>query len=86
MLPTLPIPAPRCGDQVVHIGSRGEPVRALMLRLTQPFNLTGHPAISLPCGTMAGGLPCGLQLVGRINRTGSLLAVAQACEEALRSA
>ena len=86
VLPTLPIPAPRFGDQVVHTGAGAEPVRALMLRLTQPFNLTGHPAISLPCGATAGGLPCGLQLVGRINRTDGLLAAAEACEEALRSA
>jgi aspartyl-tRNA(Asn)/glutamyl-tRNA(Gln) amidotransferase subunit A len=83
VLPTLPIPAPRFGDTSVTVGGRTEPVRALMLRLTQLFNLTGHPAISIPCGTTAAGLPCGLQLVGRINRTEELLAVARACEEAL---
>jgi len=86
VLPTLPIPAPRFGDQMLQVGVRAEPVRALMLRLTQLFNLTGHPAISLPCGATADALPCGLQLVGRINRTDGLLAVAHACEEALRAA
>jgi Asp-tRNA(Asn)/Glu-tRNA(Gln) amidotransferase A subunit family amidase len=68
------------------IGGRTEPVRALMLRLTQLFDLTGHPAISIPCGTTAAGLPCGLQLVGRIGRTDDLLAVALACEEVMRPA
>jgi aspartyl-tRNA(Asn)/glutamyl-tRNA(Gln) amidotransferase subunit A len=84
VLPTLPIPAPQLGAQTVRVGSRTEPIRAMMLRLTQLFNLTGHPAISLPCGTTADGLPCGLQLVGRINRTDGLLAVAHVCEEILR--
>jgi aspartyl-tRNA(Asn)/glutamyl-tRNA(Gln) amidotransferase subunit A len=52
-----------------------------MLRQTQLFNLTGHPAISLPVSTP--GLPVGLQLVGRLDDTASLLAVAAACERIL---
>ena len=35
-----------------------------MLRLTQLFNITGHPAISIPCGLTGEWMPCGLQLVG----------------------
>ena len=54
----------------------------MMLRLTQLFNLTGHPAISLPCGNTPDGLPCGLQLVGRRQATVDLLAVALSCETA----
>ena len=61
VLPTLPIPAPPLGATTVNVAGAEEPVRNLMLRLTQLFNLTGHPAISLPCGRTTGGLPCGLQ-------------------------
>ena len=50
-----------------------QPLRPLTLRLTQLFNLTGHPAISLPCGETPDGLPCGLQLVGRRQQTAELL-------------
>jgi aspartyl-tRNA(Asn)/glutamyl-tRNA(Gln) amidotransferase subunit A len=57
------------------------PIRAVMLRLTQPFNLTGHPAISLPLPV--DGLPIGLQLVGRLGNTLGLLRVAAACEPVL---
>jgi aspartyl-tRNA(Asn)/glutamyl-tRNA(Gln) amidotransferase subunit A len=80
MLPTLPLPAPTIGATKVQIGERTELVRALMLRLTQLFNLTGHPAISLPCGATASGLPCGLQLVGARGGTENLLATAAAVE------
>ncbi len=51
-----------------------------MLRCTQPFNLSGHPAISVPCGTTAAGLPVGLQIVGKTGRTLDLLRIARAIE------
>jgi len=80
ILPTLPIPAPPVGASTVPVGSGTEPVRNVMLRLTQPFNLTGHPAISIPSGRTAGGLPCAVQLVGCRMQTDALLKVALACE------
>ena len=80
VLPTLPIAAPLIGASTISIGGKDEPIRPLMLRLTQLFNLTGHPAISLPCGNTSDGLPCGLQLVGRRDQTPSLLSVALSCE------
>lgn len=82
VLPTLPIVAPPLGATEVTMDN-GEPlpVRAAMLRLTQLFNMTGHPAISLPVPTS--GLPVGLQLVGRRDRTEQLLAVATTCERVL---
>ena len=50
-------------------------------RNTQPFNYTGHPAVSVPCGRLD-GLPVGLQLVGRHFDDALLLRVAQAVERA----
>ena len=83
MLPTLPIPAPPIGAETVIVNGKEEPVRALMLRETQLFNVSGHPAISIPCGVTSHGLPVGLQLVGHRNRTEALLAVATACARQL---
>jgi aspartyl-tRNA(Asn)/glutamyl-tRNA(Gln) amidotransferase subunit A len=80
ILPSLPIPAPLLGANTVQVGAVAEPVRNLMLRLTQPFNLTGHPAIAMPSGLTANKLPCSVQLVGRRAQTDALLRVALACE------
>ena len=81
MLPTLPIAAPVRGAESVVVNGVPEPVRALMLRLTQLFNVTGNPAISIPCGVTPGGLPVGLQLVGHRNQTKRLLSVAHVVEQ-----
>jgi Asp-tRNA(Asn)/Glu-tRNA(Gln) amidotransferase A subunit family amidase len=54
-----------------------------MLRLTQLFNISGNPAISIPCGLTPGGLPVGLQLVGARGRTDHLVQIALFCEAAL---
>jgi aspartyl-tRNA(Asn)/glutamyl-tRNA(Gln) amidotransferase subunit A len=80
LLPALAIPAPPLGAATVDIDGTPEPVRAAMLRLTQLFNLTGHPAIAIPAGTTTGGLPIGMQLVGRRGGTPDLLALAEALE------
>jgi aspartyl-tRNA(Asn)/glutamyl-tRNA(Gln) amidotransferase subunit A len=80
VLPTLPIPAPLLGADTVQVGATKEPVRNLMLRQTQLFNVTGHPAISIPSGFTSAGLPCGVQLVGCRMQTDTLLKVALACE------
>jgi aspartyl-tRNA(Asn)/glutamyl-tRNA(Gln) amidotransferase subunit A len=84
VLPTLPIPAPTIGASAVDIGGRSEPVRNVMLRLTQLFDVTGHPAISIPSEPTKSGLPIGIQLVGGRHQTDALLRVALACEAFVR--
>ena len=50
-------------------------VRPSWFPLTMPFNMTGHPAVSLPSGFGRDGLPIGLQLVGRFRADAELLRV-----------
>jgi aspartyl-tRNA(Asn)/glutamyl-tRNA(Gln) amidotransferase subunit A len=82
-LPALAIPAPKIGVPTVRIGGTEEPVRNVMLRCTQAFNVSGHPAIALPCGATTEGLPIGAQIVGAYGDTARLLGVATAVEAAL---
>jgi len=80
VLPTVPITAQPIGSSVLTLSGRGYPVRSMMLRLTQLFDITGHPAISLPSGHSRGNLPIGIQLVGHRGRTTELLQAAAAVE------
>ncbi|MFC5834429.1 amidase [Nonomuraea insulae] len=52
-------------------------------RLTLPYNLTGHPALSVPCGTTAAGLPVGLQLAGRLGQDAAVLRGGEMLENTL---
>ena len=83
ILPALAIEAPPIGASTVSVKGGSDSVRTLMLRCTQPFNVSGHPAISLPCGRSPAGLPIGLQIVARRGETQTLLHVAKAVERAL---
>jgi aspartyl-tRNA(Asn)/glutamyl-tRNA(Gln) amidotransferase subunit A len=56
-------------------GAQFDSVRPHWFPWTMPFNMTGHPAISLPCGFGRDGLPIGLQLVGRFRADAELLRV-----------
>ncbi len=47
---------------------------------TMPFNVTGHPALSVPTGLSSGGLPMGLQIVGRAFDEATTLRVGRAVE------
>ena len=55
---------------------------ATLTAYTSAFNLTGLPAISVPCGFGASGLPIGLQLVARPWAEARLLRIARAYERA----
>lgn len=61
-------------------------VRSNWFPWTMPFNLTGHPAITLACGMDRDGLPIGLQLVGRLRQETDLLAAAALFEAAVNLA
>jgi Asp-tRNA(Asn)/Glu-tRNA(Gln) amidotransferase A subunit family amidase len=61
----------------------GKPINPLLgWVLTYPFNLTGQPAISLPCGFSDDGLPIGLQIVGRRHADIDVLRAAAVYEQA----
>ena len=81
--PALSIPAPPIGATTMPVKGGTDAVRTLMLRCTQPFNVSGHPAISLPCGKTPGGMPIGLQLVGPKGRTAALVQAALAVEKVI---
>ena len=71
----------RSGRRSVNVGTSTEPVRNLMLRLTQLFNLTGHPAISMPCGAeRRRACPAVSSSSAARQQTDALLNVALACE------
>ena len=78
--PTVPVAAPRIGEERVAIGGVEEEVRGALLRLCRPANLWGVPAISIPCGATAEGLPIGLQLIGFPGREAALMQLAEMYE------
>jgi aspartyl-tRNA(Asn)/glutamyl-tRNA(Gln) amidotransferase subunit A len=84
VLPTLPLVAPVAGTRTPDVGGELLDIRVAMLKHTQLFNLTGHPAISIP--VPAAGLPVGLQIVGSLGRTEELLSIAAACEAGVAAA
>lgn len=80
-MPTIPVDAPCLVEKVVRFNRTTEDLRLALLRLTRPGNLTGLPAISLPCGFSDGGMPIGLQLMGRRRGEAVLLRIAYAYEQ-----
>jgi aspartyl-tRNA(Asn)/glutamyl-tRNA(Gln) amidotransferase subunit A len=80
--PTTPIAAPPIGADTVTVNGVELPVAVALTLITAPFNLAGLPAISVPCGFTAGGLPIGLQLAGRPFAEETVLQAAHAYERA----
>ncbi len=78
VLPTMPVPAPMVGQRThLYPGGEAEPVGEAMIRFTAPFNVTGQPVVSIPCGKGS------VQLVGRPFGEAGLLYIAAALEAAL---
>jgi aspartyl-tRNA(Asn)/glutamyl-tRNA(Gln) amidotransferase subunit A len=57
------------------------PLSDMVEQITQPFNLTGSPAVAVPCGFARDGLPNGLQPIGRPFDEARLLNLAYAYEQ-----
>ncbi len=81
--PALPVDMDVRGE-IEIAGRKAGTVRGAWYPYTYPMNLTGHPALSMPCGRSANGLPIGLQLAGRWYDDRWLLGLAARIEEALR--
>ncbi len=77
VLPATPFPAAPIDESDPVALSRGN-----LTRFTRMFNLTGNPAIVLPCGRTAAGLPIGLQIVGAHWQEEKIIQVARAYEKA----
>jgi aspartyl-tRNA(Asn)/glutamyl-tRNA(Gln) amidotransferase subunit A len=76
LTPTTPVTAP------LIAGPNAVEQARLLTRFTAPFNLSGLPALSLPCGFSREGLPIGLQIIGPAWGEARLLRAARAYEQA----
>ena len=63
--PTEPVPAPPLLSPDVTIQGTTIGITPALTQYTRPYNITGFPAISIPCGFSEDGLPIGLQLAGK---------------------
>ncbi|MDA0263116.1 MAG: amidase [Chloroflexi bacterium] len=82
VLPMGPVTAPPV-ESVPGIQSKEHALNGLAGRISYsgPFNLAGTPALSVPCGFSAAGMPMGLQIVGRPFAEETILKVAHAYEQ-----
>lgn len=87
--PTLACPAFEIGKSLItneetgetDIIINGKKVNSTGWLYTYPFNLSGHPAVSVPCGFSKDGLPIGMQIVGKRYDELTLLQVSKKFEE-----
>lgn len=82
--PTVPVLPPKVGE-FAQLPPREQFCAAAPLgAFTAAWNLSGLPAITLPCGRVE-GFPIGVQLVGRLGTDGGLLALARELEPGLKA-
>lgn len=78
IMPTTPMKAVPLPDNP-NITETVQLALATNLHNTAPFNVTGHPALSVPCG-ISNGLPIGMQIVGRYFDDATVLRIGHAYE------
>jgi aspartyl-tRNA(Asn)/glutamyl-tRNA(Gln) amidotransferase subunit A len=80
--PTAPLTPQLVGQQEVTFGGQRRPATGggVFTRFTTPFNLSGGPAISIPCGLTPDGMPAGLQIASAPGRDELVLRLAAAYE------
>ncbi|MGD9743811.1 MAG: amidase, partial [Dongiaceae bacterium] len=81
-LPTLPITALKLGQETIDIRGKQDAVFGSLIRNTEPFNLTGLPVVSVPCGFDGDGMPIGLSIAGRPFDEARILKVGHAYQRA----
>jgi aspartyl-tRNA(Asn)/glutamyl-tRNA(Gln) amidotransferase subunit A len=86
LMPVTPVAAPKIGQDTVEIQGQMEDVRLASTRLVRGINALGLPALAIPAGFTAAGLPVGLQLVGRPFSEANLLRIGAALEDRLAPA
>ena len=79
--PATAMTAPELGTSELELGGAREELFHALARISAPFDVTGLPAISLPCGADERGLPVGLQLVGHAFEEPTILRIAHAYEQ-----
>jgi Asp-tRNA(Asn)/Glu-tRNA(Gln) amidotransferase A subunit family amidase len=82
LTPQMPIGAWSVERGPSEIDGKPTPSMFDRLNFTFPFNFTGQPAASVPCGFTSEGLPVALQIVGRWHADRLVLQAAAACEQA----
>ncbi|MGD0296738.1 MAG: amidase [Bryobacteraceae bacterium] len=80
LTPTTPTTAPLIGQKQVELDGEMMDTRLATTRLVRGINVLGFPALSMPCGKSAQGLPIGVQLIARPFEEQLLLALGEALE------
>ena len=83
LTPATPTTAPLIGQKQVELDGEMMDTRLATTRLVRGINVLGFPALSMPCGMSAQGLPIGLQMIGRPFEENLLLALGEALEAEL---
>ena len=80
--PVEPVTAPGILERRIDVGGESLPAVPLLTKYTRVYNITGSPAISVPCGFSDDGLPVGLHLAGRNFDETTVLRAAYAYQQA----